>query len=428
VTDPKAPKYRQVEKIFEEQPLDQFFRKHKGKLPKNLPKEVRKKLLQDAKFFSELGITTDDPAKAPKTASNGIERHLSMRYAELYQQCQRFEKLATNQAYEAGFKDGTFDIGNGQWGSPVESWIHFIHHHEKHKTVEEWMHDLKSYKQGYMDAAFTSEKKHEINKDFWKLPGGEGIPEHSKKHRVDLDVTPETSFEGLASRYYDTITKLATKNIRPDVLKALLRKREMGAMFVEEGDPIVLPSGERVVISPEEAREAARISTELDFDDPDDPMAARDEDDGTELTDEQIEQREEGFKRAPEFKEWKVKHHDLPKPEQEWLNAQPKEVQDLFHSRHFTRDKLMLAINDAMREDKRFKGVGDFLKERFNKSVVAPTWGGRDLSRTEQNAVARVQKATNLPFEPAITFVMGFGPDKVLAMSFEEIRMHSHGF
>jgi hypothetical protein len=107
----------------------------------------------------------------------------------------RFAKLATNKAYEAGFKDGTFDIANDQWGSPVESWNHFLHHHEKNKTVEEWMHDVKSYKQGYNDAAFSSEKKQEINKGFWDLPGAdvETTVRWMKPHKEE----GETSFEGL---------------------------------------------------------------------------------------------------------------------------------------------------------------------------------------------------------------------------------------
>ena len=104
-----------------------------------------------------------------------------------------------NEAYEAGFKDGTFDIANDQWGSAAESWSAFVSHHERQKDtypMKPWMYDLKSYKQGYNDAAFTSEKGQEINKGFWNLPGGEIAPEHSKKHHPHHE-KGETSFEGL---------------------------------------------------------------------------------------------------------------------------------------------------------------------------------------------------------------------------------------
>jgi hypothetical protein len=44
--------------------LEQFMKKHQGKLPKDLPKSIRRKLLQDAKWFSEHGATSPDLEKA----------------------------------------------------------------------------------------------------------------------------------------------------------------------------------------------------------------------------------------------------------------------------------------------------------------------------------------------------------------------------
>jgi hypothetical protein len=66
----KGLEYPQVEQIFEEISLEDFFRRHKGKLPKDLPPAVRRKLLQDAKFLSEYGALTD----RPETALFGISK------------------------------------------------------------------------------------------------------------------------------------------------------------------------------------------------------------------------------------------------------------------------------------------------------------------------------------------------------------------
>jgi hypothetical protein len=167
----------------------------------------------------------------------------------------RFEKLATSKSYQEGFQDGTEDIHLDQWGSPREAYIARKQHHEMYVGTP-FDIDYAGYRQGYMAAAFTSEKKHEINKGFQHLPPGSG-EEHAWKHRPHNE-KGETSFEGV-----------------------------------------------------------------------------------------------------------------LEEP-----------------------------------------------------NVVAPTWGGRDLTRAEQNAVARVQRAANVSFEEAITFVMGVGPDVVLGLPFEEIRIN----
>ncbi len=53
--------------IFEDVPIDKYLSKRKGKLPTDLPPKIKKKLLQDAKFFGELDLPVD-----PTTASPGI--------------------------------------------------------------------------------------------------------------------------------------------------------------------------------------------------------------------------------------------------------------------------------------------------------------------------------------------------------------------
>jgi hypothetical protein len=57
----KELKYPQLKEILKKLPLDEFMKKNVSKIPKNIPEDVKNKLLEDAKFFSELGITTDDP-------------------------------------------------------------------------------------------------------------------------------------------------------------------------------------------------------------------------------------------------------------------------------------------------------------------------------------------------------------------------------
>jgi len=141
----------------------------------------------------------------------------------------RFQKIAANKAYEAGFRDGAEDIKLDQWGSPVESWNAFLQHHKRNKTVEEWMHDVKSYKQGYNDSAFTSEKKHEVNKGFW--PRGGNIPEHSKKHKPHSE-EGETSFEGLLDEDIPLGPHRDQLNAIYRVLKATRGTFTDAAMFV----------------------------------------------------------------------------------------------------------------------------------------------------------------------------------------------------
>lgn len=55
----KGPQYSQIKEIFEKTPIDEFIVKNLSKLPK----DIQKKLLQDSKFYSEIGMTTDDPKK-----------------------------------------------------------------------------------------------------------------------------------------------------------------------------------------------------------------------------------------------------------------------------------------------------------------------------------------------------------------------------
>ena len=91
-----------------------------------------------------------------------------------------------------------------------------------------------------------------------------------------------------------------------------------------------------------------------------------DEDD-YELSDEELLAREEQFKKTPEFDAWKSKSFGLPRLEQDWLHAQPKEVQDYYYMTfpmHGMHNKLLLAVRDAMREEKRFKDVGEFLRDK----------------------------------------------------------------
>lgn len=59
----KGPKYPQGKRILKQTPLDEFIQKRISKLPKDMPEDVKQKLLNDAKFFSEQGEKTDDPVK-----------------------------------------------------------------------------------------------------------------------------------------------------------------------------------------------------------------------------------------------------------------------------------------------------------------------------------------------------------------------------
>jgi hypothetical protein len=93
-------------------------------------------------------------------------------------------------------------------------------------------------------------------------------------------------------------------------------------------------------------------------------------DDDYELSDEEILAGEERFKKTPEFSTWRTKH-ELPKREQEWLSSQPREVIDHMYRKHPNRTGLVLAIRDAMREEKRFKEVGEFLHGKKAESILA---------------------------------------------------------
>lgn len=59
----KGPKYPQGKKILKQTPLDTFIQKRISRLPKEMPEDVKEKLLHDAKFFAEHGGKTDDPVK-----------------------------------------------------------------------------------------------------------------------------------------------------------------------------------------------------------------------------------------------------------------------------------------------------------------------------------------------------------------------------
>jgi hypothetical protein len=124
----------------------------------------------------------------------------------LFSLASRFHKLATSKSYQEGFQDGTEDIKLDQWGSPREAYIARQQYHEQYESTKgywdaegKWMKDKSipfdidyaGYRQGYMAAAFTSEKKHEINKDFWDVPS-----EHAWKHKPHSE-KDETSFEGV---------------------------------------------------------------------------------------------------------------------------------------------------------------------------------------------------------------------------------------
>lgn len=52
---------------FEKEPMNEFFEKNKSKLPKDLPENIRKKLLQDSKTLSNYGLTTDDAKDIEKS-------------------------------------------------------------------------------------------------------------------------------------------------------------------------------------------------------------------------------------------------------------------------------------------------------------------------------------------------------------------------
>ena len=60
----EKPQYPQSSRIFEKTPIDEFIQKHINKLPKKMPSKIKEKLLNDAKFFSEHGMKTDEPKKA----------------------------------------------------------------------------------------------------------------------------------------------------------------------------------------------------------------------------------------------------------------------------------------------------------------------------------------------------------------------------
>ena len=60
--------------VFEEIPIDQFLEKRKEKLP-DMPEKVKKKLLQDAKFFAEQGLPIDITTDIT-TASFGISNEM----------------------------------------------------------------------------------------------------------------------------------------------------------------------------------------------------------------------------------------------------------------------------------------------------------------------------------------------------------------
>ena len=59
----KSPKYEQGKEILRPIPLDEFIKKRISKLPKDMPEKVKKKLLNDAKFFAGHGEKTDNPTK-----------------------------------------------------------------------------------------------------------------------------------------------------------------------------------------------------------------------------------------------------------------------------------------------------------------------------------------------------------------------------
>src|ERR1700678_334334 len=64
---PKFP--YSTKNIFQPTKLDEFIQKRINKLPKDLPEPIKRKLLLDAKYLSDHGEKTQDPAEAIKGIS-----------------------------------------------------------------------------------------------------------------------------------------------------------------------------------------------------------------------------------------------------------------------------------------------------------------------------------------------------------------------
>lgn len=221
MTDPKAPKYRQVEEIFEEKPLEQFFHKHKGKLPKDLPKEVRKKLLQDAKFFSELGVTT----QAPKKASFGIPT-ITLAYPN-YDQYQYIEPPRDTQKWIQAMREIYFQVYKGADKNEATQ-----------KTISKWdemeQFDFKNWMRFYEEGAHLKYKTAQ-NVSYWEDANRAGyfVPIHREPQPPTPTqvMNPASNPDVQSDEKRQVIEKQRQKIIgRLDSAEKLLRSHE-GQMF-----------------------------------------------------------------------------------------------------------------------------------------------------------------------------------------------------
>lgn len=109
--------------VFKEIPIDEYFENNKEKLPSDLNEKLKRKLLNDSKFFAEHGVTTEVPKnlidvlqehRAKKKALKSIKKEVSPKIAyPNYDQYIGFKPASNTNKWIATVKDMYYHIHKG---------------------------------------------------------------------------------------------------------------------------------------------------------------------------------------------------------------------------------------------------------------------------------------------------------------------------
>jgi hypothetical protein len=226
----KELKYPQIKEIFRKMPLDEFMSKNVSKIPKNIPENIKKKLLEDAKFFSELGITTDDPEKYLAMLQQKTNKKANDKVVQAYpnyDEYMYFQPPRNTQKWVQAVKDMYYRIHKGSDGSEALNHVMSGWDNMEKLDFQNW---LKFYEEG------AHKKYAQVN--YWEDANRAGYfvpiypepikpPATNNAQDIDFAKDPETHPSVSAEEKRHIIEKQRQKIIgRLDSAEKLLRSHE----------------------------------------------------------------------------------------------------------------------------------------------------------------------------------------------------------